>query len=78
VKRRQFIALLGSAVIAAPGIATAQAKVHRLAILSPGLPTSGMSSDARLLFTALEKYGYVVDQNLIVEGPRRCWRSPTR
>jgi putative tryptophan/tyrosine transport system substrate-binding protein len=72
VKRRQFIALLGSAVMAAPRIAAGQnsAKVHRLAILSPGLPTSGMSSDARLLFKALEKYGYVVDQNLIIEGPR--------
>jgi putative tryptophan/tyrosine transport system substrate-binding protein len=72
VKRRQFIALLGGAVMAAPRIAAGQnsVKVHRLAILSPGLPTSGMSSDARLLFKALEKHGYVVDQNLIVEGPR--------
>jgi len=71
VKRRQFIALPGGAVIA-PGMAFGQTpkNVYRLAVLSPGLPTSDMSPDAKLLLAALEKHGYIVDQNLIIEGPR--------
>jgi putative tryptophan/tyrosine transport system substrate-binding protein len=72
VKRRQFIVVLGGAVVAAPGIAAVQnaTKVYRLAILSPGPQTSEISSDARALFASLEKYGYVVDRNLVIEGPR--------
>jgi putative tryptophan/tyrosine transport system substrate-binding protein len=70
VKRREFVALLGGAVMAAPGLATGQTpKVYRLAVLSPGPPTSDLSPDAKLLLASLEKYGYAAGQNLIIEGP---------
>lgn len=70
MKRRQFIALLGGA-IAAPGAAIGQTpKVYRLAVLSPGRPTSDISPDLKLLLASLAQRGYIVDQNLIIEGPR--------
>jgi putative tryptophan/tyrosine transport system substrate-binding protein len=72
VKRRRFIALLGGAVVAAPHIAFGQnpPKVYRLAMLSPGIPSSDMSPDVKLLLASLERCGYVVGQNLELEGPR--------
>jgi putative ABC transport system substrate-binding protein len=71
VKRREFFVVLGAAIVAAPGVSMSQVpKVYRLAVLSPGPPTPDMSPDARMLLAALEKYGYVLDRNLVIEGPR--------
>jgi hypothetical protein len=58
-------------MIAAPGMAAGQTpKIYRLAVLSPGPPTSDTSPDAKLLLASLEKYGYIIDQNLVLDGPR--------
>jgi putative ABC transport system substrate-binding protein len=71
VKRRQFFGVIGAAIFAAPGLSIAQdAKVYRLAVLSPGRPTSDMSPDAKMLLAALERYGYLLGRNLVIEGPR--------
>jgi putative tryptophan/tyrosine transport system substrate-binding protein len=71
LKRRAFLTLLGAAAIGAPGLSIGQTpKVYRLAVLSPGPQTSDISPDARLLLASLEQYGYVLDQNLVIDGPR--------
>ncbi|WP_146688381.1 ABC transporter substrate-binding protein [Bradyrhizobium canariense] len=72
MKRRWFIALLGGAIMAAPRVAFGQSptKVYRLAMLSPGVPSSDMSPDVKLLLASLARYGYVLGQNLELEGPR--------
>jgi putative ABC transport system substrate-binding protein len=73
MKRRQFIALLGSAAIASSRAARAQApaRVYRLALVSPGGPVSETSPNAKLLLAGLAQRGYVLGQNLAFEGPRQ-------
>ena len=70
MKRRDFIALAGTAVIA-PRVAIAQTpgKVYRLALVSPGglLPES--DPFAKILLGGLVKLGYTPGQNLAFEGP---------
>jgi ABC-type uncharacterized transport system substrate-binding protein len=74
VKRRQFIARMGGALvtIAAPCVAADQTRkrIYRLAILSPGPPALEVCPDAQRLLAALEKYGYFIGQNLVMEGSR--------
>jgi putative tryptophan/tyrosine transport system substrate-binding protein len=73
MKRRQFIALLGSAAVASSRAARAQtpAKVYRLALVSPGGPVSETSPNAKMLLGALAQRGYVLGQNLALEGARQ-------
>src|ERR1035437_5886927 len=70
MKRRDFIALVGTLVIA-PRVAIAQTpgKVYRLVLVSPGglLPESALY--AKLLLGELAKLGYMPGQNLAFEGP---------
>ncbi len=69
MKRRDFIALVGTLVIA-PRVAIAQTpgKVYRLALVSPGglLPESALY--AKLLLGGLAKLGYAPGQNLAFES----------
>jgi putative ABC transport system substrate-binding protein len=71
MKRREFIALFGTAVITAPraGIAQTPAKVYRLALVSPGGPLADSAPYAKLLLGGLAQLGYKLGQNLALEGP---------
>src|SRR6202048_4984341 len=73
MKRRQFIAALGSAA-AWPLAARAQqpARQHRIAIFHPAIPASlitetGGGSAWRAFFSELRRLGYVEGENLIIE-----------
>ena len=79
MKRRDFIALVGTLVIA-PRVAIAQTpgKVYRLALVSPGglLPESALY--AKLLLGELAKLGYMPGQNLAFEGPSGVAGQPVQ
>ncbi len=71
-RRREFIA--GVLLVATIGRTQAQqpAKVHRIAVLSPGVPIADMSETGGLrsyptFFKELRRLGYVEGQNLVVE-----------
>jgi len=69
--RRAFIALLGSASMAAPRMARAEmpTKLSRIALVSPaGLMPAG-HPNAKMLIDALNGLGYKLGENLIFEGP---------
>jgi putative tryptophan/tyrosine transport system substrate-binding protein len=72
VKRREFITLLGGAVIAAPraGVAQTPTGVCRVALVSPGGPLPESAPYAKLLLGGLARLGYTLGQNLVLEGPR--------
>jgi putative ABC transport system substrate-binding protein len=79
MKRRDFIAMVGTVVLA-PRVAIAQTpgKVYRLALVSPGglLPES--APYAKLLLGGLAKLGYTLGQNLAFEGPRGVAGQPVQ
>jgi putative ABC transport system substrate-binding protein len=72
MKRRDFIALVGTAVIAAPGAGMTQTptKVYRLALVGPGGPLPESAPYAKLLLGGLAQLGYVPGHNLAFRGPR--------
>jgi putative ABC transport system substrate-binding protein len=78
MKRREFMALAGAAVITAPraGFAQTPARVYRLALVSPGglLPES--APYPKLLLGGLARLGYTPGQNLVFEGPRGAAGQP--
>jgi putative tryptophan/tyrosine transport system substrate-binding protein len=69
--RREFIALLGSAAIAAPQVARAETptKVLRLGVVSPMGLMPATNPNAKVLLAALTALGYTVGQDLILEEP---------
>ena len=73
MRRREFLWLLGCGVAAnRPWYARAQtSKVHRIAILSTGVPVAQMSETGvpqyRAFFGELRRLGYVEGENLVVE-----------
>jgi putative ABC transport system substrate-binding protein len=71
MKRRDFVTLVGTLVIA-PRVAIAQTagKVYRLGLVNAGglVPESALY--AKLLLSSLAKLGYMPGQNLAFEGPR--------
>src|SRR6202521_84626 len=79
MKRRDFIALAGTVVIA-PRVAIAQTpgKFYRLALVGPGglLPES--DPFAKALLRGLAKLGYTPGQNLAFEGPRGAAGQPVQ
>jgi putative ABC transport system substrate-binding protein len=79
MKRRDFIAMVGTAVLA-PRVVIAQTpgKVYRLALVSPGglLPES--APYAKLLLGGLATLGYTLGQNLAFEGPRGAAGQPVQ
>lgn len=72
MKRREFIALVGGAVMSAPraGIAQTPAKVYRIALVGPGGPLGESAPFAKLLIGGLAQLGYTPGQNLAFEAPR--------
>jgi putative ABC transport system substrate-binding protein len=79
MKRRDFIALVGTLVIA-PRMAIAQTpgKVYRLALVSPSglLPESALYT--KLLLGGLARLGYTPGQNLAFEGPHGAAGQPVQ
>jgi len=69
--RRDFMALLGGAAVAAPGLARAQTptRVFRLAVVSPMGLMPAANPFAKVLLGALSTRGYTAGQNLIFVGP---------
>jgi len=68
MKRREFIALLGGMVLAAPRASMAQtAKVYRLGTLTVGPPIPPTQGTGAMLIAGLAKRGYTLGQNLAYE-----------
>src|SRR5262249_34971917 len=74
MRRREFIALLGSGIAAWPLAARAQqpARMKRLAIVHPILPPEMMNENSespvyRSFFSELHRLGYIEGNNLLVE-----------
>jgi putative tryptophan/tyrosine transport system substrate-binding protein len=67
MRRRDFMALLGSAAVAWPHIVIAQSpsKVYRIGLLSPGAPEGGPFGAP--LIRGLARHGYALDRNLAFE-----------
>jgi putative ABC transport system substrate-binding protein len=70
MKRREFIAGLGGAMLAGPGTALAQtsSKVYRLGTLSPGPPFTEKSPFGAILVRVLAQRGYTLGQNLAFDA----------
>ncbi len=80
MKRREFMVLIGSAVMTAPhaGFAQTPARVYRVAVVTPRglLPES--APNAKLLLDGLAQRGYTLGQNLGLEGPRETAGQPVQ
>jgi len=69
MKRREFIAFLGSMAIAAPRAAIAQtSKTYRLGTLTVGPPIPSTTGTGAVLIAGLAKRGYALGQNLAYEA----------
>jgi putative ABC transport system substrate-binding protein len=69
MKRREFIALAGSSVVAAPYVAYAQpAKTFRLGSLTPGVPLADKSPLGTVLLQGLAERGFAVGKNLTYDA----------
>ena len=79
MKRRDFIALFGTVVIA-PGMAIAQTpgRVYRVALVSAGGVVPETALYAKLLLGGLAKLGYTPGQNLAFEGPHGAAGQPVQ
>ena len=79
MKRRDFVALVGTVVIA-PNVAIAQTsgRVYRLALVSAGGVLPEIAPYAKLLLGGLAKVGYTPGQNLAFEGPRGSAGQPVQ
>ena len=80
MKRREFIAFVGSIAMVAPRPTFAQVpnKIYRVALVSPTGPVSESNPNAKLLLGALAALGYTVGNNLVFEGPRGTTAPTTR
>jgi putative tryptophan/tyrosine transport system substrate-binding protein len=70
MKRREFMAVLGSAVLlgARAAKAATSSRIFRLATVSPGLAIADKSPLGASLLNALAQHGYTVGQNLVYEA----------
>jgi putative ABC transport system substrate-binding protein len=69
MKRREFLAVLGGAALAAPRVVMAQnGKTYRLGTLTPVAPIGADSPNGKILLKALAERGYVLGQNLSLEA----------
>ena len=69
MKRREFIACLGSIAIATPRAAIAQtAKIYRLGTLTVGPPIPPTAGAGAMLIAGLAQRGYTLGQNLAYEA----------
>jgi putative ABC transport system substrate-binding protein len=79
MKRRDFIALVGTAVILPrAGIAQTSAKVYRIALVGPSGLLPETAPYAKLLLAGLAKLGYTPGQNLAFEGPHGAAGQPVQ
>src|SRR3954449_2093048 len=71
MRRRDFIALVGTAVVAGNRDALAQSssKIYRLAVISPQGQVAESHPNSKFLLAALAQRGYALGQNLAFEGP---------
>jgi putative ABC transport system substrate-binding protein len=69
IKRREFIKVLGGALIAMPGGAEAQTapKIHRIGLLSPAAPLADNSPFGKPLVRGLAQHGYIQGRNVVFE-----------
>jgi ABC-type uncharacterized transport system substrate-binding protein len=79
VKRRDFVALVGTVVIA-PNVAIAQipGRVYRLALVSAGGVLPETAPYAKLLLGGLARLGYASGQNLAFERPHGTAGQPVQ
>ena len=70
MRRREFLALLGGAVLARPQTAKAQTsgRTYRLGTLSAALAMTENSPFGKVLVKAMAERGYVVGKNLVIEA----------
>jgi ABC-type uncharacterized transport system substrate-binding protein len=70
MKRRDFIGLLGAALIIRPegGAAQSAAKTYRLASLTGNMPLSANSPNAKALLNAMAERGYTLGKNLAYDA----------
>jgi putative ABC transport system substrate-binding protein len=69
MKRREFIALLGSMILASPRVTSAQtSKIYRLGTLTVGPPIASTNGPGAILITGLAQRGYSLGQNLVYEA----------
>jgi putative ABC transport system substrate-binding protein len=74
MRRREFVALLASSILALPLTARAQqkTKVYRIAILHPSRPVSEMTETTNVgyyrgFFEELRRLGYVEGSSMVIE-----------
>src|SRR5215475_6888769 len=69
MKRREFLAVLGGAALATPGLAQAESgRTYRLGTLTPVGPINPDTPNGKMLLKALAERGYVLGQNLTLEA----------
>ena len=68
MKRRTFLAMMTSGLLAAPLTARAQAKVHRIGILQAGRHEDAAKLSTEPFVSALAQLGFVEGRNLVVEA----------
>ncbi|HLG84732.1 MAG TPA: ABC transporter substrate-binding protein [Bradyrhizobium sp.] len=68
MRRRDFLAGLATAVLAAPHVMRAQARTYRLGTVNPIFAMTDTSPFAKPLVAALADHGYAIGQNLVIEA----------
>jgi putative tryptophan/tyrosine transport system substrate-binding protein len=70
MKRRQFLSLLGGAVLARPLAASAQTpgRIYHLGTVHPTLPLTDSAPFGKIIVKALAERGYVLGQNLTFDA----------
>ncbi len=77
MKRREFIAFLGSVAIAAPRTAIAQtSKIYRAGTLTVGPPIPSTEGTGKMLMDGLAKRGYKLGENLAYEARGAAGKIP--
>lgn len=70
MKRREFLAALGGAVLVRPGMASAETpgRIYRLGTVTPIVPVTAQSRGGKILIKVLEERGFKLGQNLTFDA----------